>query len=194
MGYHRAGFEVVGVDLEPQPHFPFEFHQGDALTYPLEGFDAIHASPPCQAYTPLNALTGYKHTLDLVAPVRERLLASGVPFVIENVPGAPLVNYTLLCGTMFDLRVIRHRWFEVHPYPLLSPRSCCHSVPVAWRQVKAGFNQGLFVSVTGNRGSYVSSRAMDIDWMTGDELSQAIPPAYTEYIGRQLIAALENAA
>ena len=113
MGYYRAGFEVIGVDLQPQPRYPFEFHQADAMTYPLDGFDAIHASPPCQAYTVAqNATHNRGAHPDLVAPVRGMLLATGRPFVIENVVGAPLVEPITLCGSMFGLHVKRHRLFE----------------------------------------------------------------------------------
>jgi hypothetical protein len=114
VGYARAGFEVVGVDIEPQPNYPFEFHQADALEFCREHgheFDAIHASPPCQAYTPLRAVHG-KDYPDMLAATREALEATGLPWVIENVPGAPINSGIFLCGTMFDLRVYRHRWFE----------------------------------------------------------------------------------
>src|SRR5678815_3968779 len=103
MGYHRAGFEVVGVDIKPQPHYPFEFHQADAMTFPLEGFDAIHASPPCQAFCDLKDMHNAKQHDNLLTPIRKRLAESGVPYVIENVRGAPLDGKLRLCGSMFDL-------------------------------------------------------------------------------------------
>ena len=121
MGYHRAGFEVVGVDIKPQPHYPFEFHQADAMTYPLEGFDAIHASPPCQGYSPhvssessAWAGTRGKDEPRLIGAVRERLV--GHAYVIENVVGArrELRGPLLLCGTMFGLPIARHRLFEMN--------------------------------------------------------------------------------
>ena len=111
-GYAKAGFEVVGVDLHPQPRYPFEFHQADAMTFDLSGFDAIHASPPCQAYTVLGGREDLSHYPDLVDAVRERLQAAGVPWIIENVPGAPLRDPITLCGAMFGLRSYRHRLFE----------------------------------------------------------------------------------
>src|SRR5665213_3193952 len=117
VGYHRAGFEVVGVDIKPQPHYPFEFRQKDALWVlegeTMEGFDAIHASPPCQAYSKARKLQGLRHP-DLIASVRELLLAISLPYVIENVPGAPLRNPVLLCGEMFGLGVRRERLFETN--------------------------------------------------------------------------------
>src|SRR5574337_20985 len=112
MGYHRAGFDVVGVDINPQQRYPFEFHQADAMTFDLSGFDAIHASPPCQAYTVLGGREDLSHYPDLVDAVRERLQASGKPWIIENVPGAPLRDPITLCGAMFGLRRYRHRLFE----------------------------------------------------------------------------------
>jgi DNA (cytosine-5)-methyltransferase 1 len=120
-GYARAGFDVVGVDLNPQPRYPFEFHQADALTFPLDGFDAIHASPPCQAYSTMRrGLWKDREHPDLIAPIRDRLIGADVPYVIENVEGARrlLVNPVLLCGTMFGLgtkegnQLRRHRYFE----------------------------------------------------------------------------------
>ena len=108
MGYHRAGFDVVGVDINPQPNYPFEFHQGDALTYPLDGFDAVHASPPCQGYTALAAVHGNEWP-KLIDPIRDRLDAAGGPYAIENVQGPPPRRDLTLCGEMFDLAVIRHR-------------------------------------------------------------------------------------
>src|SRR3990167_5935443 len=123
MGYHRAGFEVVGVDHLPQKHFPFEFHQDDALEYLAKHgreFDVIHASPPCQHYSAMQHIKKNKHKWpDLVGPVREGLLVAGKPYVIENVVGAPLRVDLMLCGTMFGLGIIRHRIFESSaPMPL----------------------------------------------------------------------------
>lgn len=106
MGYHRAGFRVVGVDIEPQPHYPFEFHQADALTFPLDGFDAYHASPPCQRYSMITKLHGraiVESHPDLIDPTRYRLKSSGKPYIIENVPQAPLKDAVTLCGSMFNL-------------------------------------------------------------------------------------------
>lgn len=196
MGYARAGFEVVGVDIKPQPRYPFEFHLADALSYPLDGFDMIHASPPCQDYCTLHALYPDKEYPDLIAPVRERLLASERPWVMENVMTAPLHYGVMLCGTMFGLRAYRHRRFEtshllwqpMHPKHLLRT-----GAGKGQTQRKAHYLAGNFVTVTGNVGSY-AGEAMGIDWMTGAQLSQAIPPAYTEYLARQLLAVIDRAA
>lgn len=179
-GLRRAGFEVVGVDIDPQPDYPFEFHQADAMTFPLAGFDFIWASPPCQAYTLCQRIRGNEHP-DLVAPTRERLIASGTPWCIENVPGAPLINPIELCGTMFGLKTYRHRLFECS-YPIDAPP---HPDHVA-RNAKMGrpVRDGEFIQVVGNFSNVSFAReAMDIDWMPRDKLREAIPPAYAEYIG-----------
>lgn len=216
MGYSRAGFEVVGVDIKPQPRYPFEFHQGDALEYArLHGheFDAIHASPPCQAHSMmLHAFPQFrKNHVSLIEPTRDLLQAIGQPYVIENVPGAPLKNYIVLCGTMFGLvtpcgaRLIRHRWFETS-WMSMAPK-CDHG---GGHQSKAVTGQGApvggrrTITVTGHGGSRGTGRptftvqdarsAMGIDWTNRDELSQAIPPAYTEFIGKQLIQHLQERA
>ncbi len=177
MGYHRAGFEVVGVDIKPQPHYPFKFIQVDALTYPLDGFDAIHASPPCQAYSMMQNIC--KNSLnhpDLIKPIRETLIKTGVPYIIENVYKAPLMASMMLCGTMFGLKIIRHRYFECSPNIFSLMTFCDHSnVYDPWH--KDGTNQRVKLS-----------NAMGIGWfMTRPEVREAIPPAYTEWIGKQLI-------
>jgi hypothetical protein len=141
MGYHRAGFEVVGVDMEPQPRYPFEFHQADALTFPLGGFDVVAASPPCQIHTslkPLAKATAKRmlNYLDLIPPTRERLIAWGGPYVIENVPGSTLRGHFVLCGSSFGLRVRRHRWFESN-LPVLVP-PCAHNAYPKDRPVGLG--------------------------------------------------------
>jgi DNA (cytosine-5)-methyltransferase 1 len=210
MGYRLAGFDVVGVDIDPQPNYPFEFHQADAMTFPLDGFDAIHASPPCQAYSAgknmwKGRLPDDRHP-DLVAATRERLLAAGVPYVMENVEGAPLTNYIVLCGDMFGLGVRRHRLFETSFF-IWNPPACRSSHPDFVVSVFGGGalsrtpEGGTTVHGTGNfmqRRVHVphevAKRAMGIDWMTRDELSQAIPPAYTRFIGDQLLASLGVAA
>lgn len=195
VGYHRAGFEVVGVDINPQPHYPFEFHQADAMTYPLEGFDVIHASPPCQHYSACRAIYSCagKEYPDLVAPVRDRLIATGKPFVIENVEGAPLKNYMMLCGSMFEgLRVYRHRLFECNPFLVFPPATCSHhhKLPKQFGEYHS-LREDNFITCAGHNFKAEDGRiAMGIDWMTRDELAQAIPPAYTEWIGRQLMGAL----
>ena len=197
MGYHRAGFRVVGVDIEPQPHSPFEFVRADAMTFPLDGFDVVHASPPCQAYSSLrviNRRSPLEHP-DLIAPLRERLQQSGLIFVIENVPGAPLLSPVRLCGSIFGLRVRRHRLFESNVLVLSSP--CRHKEqgqPVA---VYGDHPESSAPRKTPGGGGFNRARtlteghqAMGIDWMGWRELTQAIPPAYTEWIGRQLMAVL----
>jgi len=177
MGYYLAGFRIVGVDIKPQPHYPFEFHQADALTYPLEGFDAYHASPPCQTYSMMQNIvkTKEKHP-DLVAPIRDSLMATGKPYVIENVYKAPLKGHLRLCGTSFGLRIIRHRYFECPWFRLELLPPCNHSkVYDPWHKDGVGQREKL-------------STAMGIDWfMTRPEVREAIPPAYTEYIGKYLL-------
>jgi DNA (cytosine-5)-methyltransferase 1 len=193
MGYHRAGFEVVGVDIKPQPHFPFRFIQADALRPPvrLEDFDVIHASPPCQFYSTTKSLHRAEYP-DLVGRVRDLLRATGRPYVIENVPGAPLLQQAsfavtdasraALCGSSFGLPIWRHRWFESN-IPLIGV-ACRHDLAP------------LPIDVTGTGGPGgrhrkpasldEARRALGIDWMTRPELSEAIPPAYTEWIGTQI--------
>jgi DNA (cytosine-5)-methyltransferase 1 len=186
MGLHQAGFDVTGVDIEPQPRYPFRFIQADALTFPLEGYDFAWASPMCQDHSKTRkilegkGLTG-KGGGDQIARIRERLIVSGLPYVIENVPGAPLINPITLCGTMFGLKVIRHRRFESN-FLILQPKCGRHGKTNSHR----GYSTGAeFVTVGGNNFRRVEgAAAMGIDWMkTRPELSQAIPPAYAKYIG-----------
>jgi DNA (cytosine-5)-methyltransferase 1 len=192
-GYYRAGFtEIVGVDIKPQPRYPFEFVQADALAYVAEHgheFDVIHASPPCQAYTQIRYVTGRQYP-ELIEPTREALCATGKPYVIENVPGAPLIaDMTVwLAGTMFGLKVFRWRGFESNVL-LLSPKAFPNArYGKACKQGRAPV-AGQFITVTGNfSGQDYARDAMGIDWMTRKELTQAIPPAYTECIGLQLLA------
>jgi DNA (cytosine-5)-methyltransferase 1 len=193
VGYHRAGFEVIGVDIKPQPRYPFEFHQGDAMSWPFDGYDAIHASPPCQKYSSL-ANMRFAHTgeyVDLYEPTRWRLNGLDVPWVLENVIGAPYRSGFVLCGSMFGLKVRRHRNFE-SSHALLLDRYCDH------------VGQGRPYGVYGHGGGGQMTRGhkgkpsefawlMDMDWATPQEIAQAIPPAYTEWIGAQLLAAVEAA-
>lgn len=203
MGYYRAGFDVVGVDIRPMPRYPFEFVQGDALEYAREHgakFDAIHASPPCQAYSRLKSLHA-KRYVDLVSITRDTLAKIGRPYVIENVVGAPLENPLMLCGTMFGLRVIRHRLFESNPQIYFSPMSCCHNGRASGnksfkRETGKHRTPRLkdfeFLTITGHDFIVSEARiALGIDWMSQKELSQAIPPAYTEYIGNYLLRAIQ---
>lgn len=197
VGYARAGFDVVGVDIAPQPRYPFEFHQADALMYPLDGFDVIHASPPCQAYSVTRSIHGREHP-DLLPAVRDRLVASGLSYVIENVVGAPLRGAVWLCGTEFNLRapcgawVRRHRGFESNVF-LLGAGGChCYG---KWTAYTTGHPPAETVKWKGwQMGRRDSAHAFGIDWMVGDELAQAIPPAYTEFIGAQLLDALAVAS
>lgn len=191
MGYHRAGFtDIVGVDIRPQPRYPFRFVQADALCPPvrLETFDAIHASPPCQAYSWSARRWRQIERADLLASTRAMLQAAGVPWVIENVIGAPLAKHVLLCGTHFGLEVLRHRRFESSELLFMPPR-CRHAGSV---------RTGEYVTVAGHGGDNQSGRgsrsakrrAMGIEWMNDVELNEAIPPAYTEFLGRQLLSIL----
>lgn len=193
MGYSRAGFGVVGVDLAPQPRYPFAFVRGDALNPPvrLEAFDAIHASPPCQGFTAYKRRPGHvAPRANLIPPIRALLEASGKPFVIENVPGAPVRGFTL-CGSSFGLDVRRHRLFETSPEILLAP-PCDHGWQSArFRQATNRATRRKTVEVGVWRIPLtVQRQAMGVDWMELEELSEAIPPAYTEWIGRQMIERL----
>lgn len=191
MGYDRAGFEVVGVDIAPQPRYPFEFHQADAMTFPVDEFDAIHASPPCQDHSALSAVVGKHGTGWMLAATRDRLRTANLPWVIENVPSAPMAPHVVLCGGMFGLRVYRHRRFELGGgWWAMTPGHPPHRVP-ADERLRIGWLAGHNVVVTGVGGSTAIARAaLGIDWMNRAELSQAIPPAYTQFIGEQLATAL----
>jgi DNA (cytosine-5)-methyltransferase 1 len=191
MGYYRAGFDVVGIDNRPQPRYPFEFIQADALDYlataDLSRYAAIHASPPCQKYSKARNLQGNEHP-DLIAPVRELLRASGKPYVIENVQGAPLLNPITLVGSMFGLRTMRPRLFECSfdvPFVLAPPAAAKHA------KMGRPPKEGEYVHAVGHMSDVAyCSKALGIDWMTQSELAQAIPPAYCEYIGERLMEAI----
>lgn len=207
MGYAQRGWEVVGVDFRPQPNYPFAFHLADALDFPLDGFDAVHASPPCQWSTVLSRSwnTDYGHR-NLIPETRDRLIASGLPFVIENVPGAFLRKPITLCGSSFGLRVRRHRLFESN-WPIEEP-PCSHE----WQDADRIYPQRIskkrgevrwtgVMQIHGTRQLHnayctsaeefrLASEAMEVDWMTKDELNQAIPPAYTRHIGGALLTLL----
>ncbi len=197
VGYHRAGFEVIGVDIKPQPNYPYLFVQADALTLSpefLAQFDAIHASPPCQSYSDLAKRNGNADSWPrLVEPIRDILISTGLPYIIENVEGAPLIDPVVLCGTMFTgLRVLRHRLFETN-FPLSAPPHGIHPKVHTFDKRKSHYGKTNdmvdFVQVTGGGNSSVAAArdAMGIEWMTKNELNEAIPPAYTEYIGEALI-------
>jgi DNA (cytosine-5)-methyltransferase 1 len=205
MGLHRAGFDVVGVDINPQPRYPFTFHQADALTFPLDGFDFIWASPPCQGYTAMRHAPGAKGAPLMIDAVRERM-PTCTPWVIENVEDASwaLRNPVTLCGSMFGLgaqgcRTQRHRLFEVGNFVLSQP-DCEHDErPVIGvyggharkRSARAGGRGTRDVWVGGHVAA--AREALGIDWMTLSEMSEAIPPAYAEYIGRAAIEAIVSA-
>lgn len=198
MGYHQAGFEVVGVDINPQPRYPFEFIQADCLALDpafVAGFDAIHASPPCQDFSPtrrINATEG-KHPR-LIEPTREMLRHSGHPYVIENVVGAPLVDPIILCGLMFGRPLYRHRKFECSFFVLEPghPRHHPRGATKASRGYSTIANGATIICCAGNNFRRVEgAAAMGIDWpTTRSEIAQAIPPAYTRFIGEQLMAHL----
>jgi DNA (cytosine-5)-methyltransferase 1 len=201
MGYWRAGFDVIGVDINPQPHYPFEFTQGDALDVlrrmrPDGPVVAIHASPPCQAKTKAQKIQKREHPR-LIAPTRDLLLEIGLPYVIENVvpdgdDDDPLLDPAMLCGSMFSLGTYRHRLFETN-FPLAVPGHPEHEL----KTTKMGRRPkpGEMMHVVGNfSGVEQARKAMGIDWMTRDGLRESIPPAYTEYIGKQLIDTLAVAA
>jgi DNA (cytosine-5)-methyltransferase 1 len=205
MGYHNAGFDVVGVDIEAQPRYPFEFHQGDALEYLREHgheFDAIHASPPCQAHSALKTSWNAREHLDLVPDTREALQSFDVPWVIENVEGAPLIDPIRLCGSMFGLgipgfQLRRHRLFELSPDLFILTPHCQHSGPVVGvygdhLRSRGHWRKGA--DFPGQDKVQLASEAMGADWMSWHGLSQSIPPAYTSFIGAQLLAAIEVAA
>ncbi|KAA0021818.1 DNA cytosine methyltransferase [Antrihabitans cavernicola] len=207
-GYDRAGFEVIGVDIIPQPNSPFEFHQADALDFlrwNWTRFDAVHASPPCQAYSAMKHMPDAKAHPELIEPTRELLTKLGLPWVIENVVGAPMAGSIVLCGSMFALNaqgfgLRRHRQFE-SSLPITAPRLCEHSLPTIgvygghvrcrsskfWRETGADF--------PGYDKKSLAYEAMGIGHkMTMNELSEAIPPAYTEHIGRQLLSGMAPAS
>lgn len=190
-GWHDAGFDVVGVDLHPQPHYPYEFHQADAFAYltaHAHEFDAVAAGWPCQAFTKAWKIRKNTHP-DLITPGRDAMNATGLPWVIENVPGAPLRDPVELCGCMFDgLNVYRERRFEtgggftLPPAPGHRP----HTEPIT--KMGRPPRPGERMHVVGNfSGAAAARTAMGIDWMTRDELREAIPPAYTTWIGTHLL-------
>lgn len=189
-GYQRAGFHVTGVDIAAQPRYAGDvFIREDALAFLREHggeFDAIHSSPPCQAHTNLRAMLKRDYP-ELIEPTRA-LLPESVPWVIENVVGAPLKDPITLCGASFpELWVYRHRLFESN-VALFEPPHMAHAEFVWQPDWGVPYDERYRVQVTGggNAPVWAKGRAMGIDWMLGRELNQAIPPAYAEFIGRQL--------
>lgn len=229
MGYHRAGYRVYGVDIIAQRRYPFAFHLGDALVVlrwlllgeavpfthrdgtvewlTLADFAAIHASPPCQAYSVIRHTHGNEHP-ELIAPTRELLIETGLPYIIENVEGAlpEMREPVLLCGSMFALKAIdidgirlalrRHRLFESNVF-LMSAGGCAHDSDMVGGVYGHGRSDRRTKPQAG-RGGYSPSKPvrealMGMDWATQHGLSQAIPPAYTEFLGHQLMASLAMA-
>jgi DNA (cytosine-5)-methyltransferase 1 len=202
-GYARAGFDVFGVDIERQPNFPFTFCRAEVVNYlnlmrgQLHRYQAIHASPPCQRYSSMTRRwSDATHHPDLVGPVRDLLIETGLPYVIENVAPAPLKDPVRLCGTMFGLGVFRHRLFETN-WDLGQPPHPDHDGRIG---------DGRYFTVTGHTGGSSTrdgwvggskqqwDKAMGIDWMLMRELAQAIPPAYTRFVGTSLMRHLREAA
>jgi DNA (cytosine-5)-methyltransferase 1 len=207
-GYADAGFSIIGVDKEPQKRYPYTFIQMDVFEYmqtfesahAVLKFSVIHASPPCQRYSVATKKKNRNEYPDFIPSVRNLLQKTGLPYVIENVSGAPLLSEktVTLCGVMFNLGVFRHRLFETN-FSLSSPSHIKHPGRIG---------DGKYFSVAGGTGRWKSwgsvhrniskgtitecKRAMGIDWMIRKELVQAIPPAYTEYIGRQLLNAING--
>lgn len=206
MGYHMAGFDVIGVDINPSPHYPFEFIQRDVMDlnprHIARSFAAVHASPPCQLYSVTNRshMGGRRPHLDLVRGARMLLEETGLPWIIENVPGAPLREPVVLCGSSFGLRVRRHRLFECS-FKVRDVPPCDHGwqdrhKPYQVKEYKNGLKikaSGV-VTVVGHGQNiankswiYSSSVAMGIDWMVTKDICQAIPPLYTRFLGKQLM-------
>lgn len=199
MGLHRAGYEVTGVDIAPQPHYPFpaRFIQADALNLDpawIAQFALVWASWPCQAFTTLRHEHADRSYPNLITPGRRLLEAVGRPWIMENVPGAPFMHGVMLCGTMFGLKVFRHRHFESsHLLPALAHRRHDGSTGTHRHPYSP---TGGYVQVTGTGGNFTLAEgraAMGIDWMAKAELAQAIPPTYSEYLGRAILPAVRAA-
>jgi DNA (cytosine-5)-methyltransferase 1 len=205
-GYALAGFEVVGVDLQPQPHYPYEHHVGDAMTWPLDGYDAIHASPPCQRWSMASTVNG-RPAVDLLTPMLARLQTVSVPWVVENVPGAPMPHSVEVCGAALGLVALdddgtflvlrRHRWF-VSSVVLLVPPCACRSMRRLGARVGGVYGSGgRSVRAQRKGGGGVAVGHMPAQALMGLDLpiralTQAIPPAYTQLLGDQLMAVLDG--
>jgi DNA (cytosine-5)-methyltransferase 1 len=190
VGYARAGFEVVGVDIAPQRNYPFEFHQADALEYIAahgHEFDAIHASPECEGYSHLTPKKYRANHPLQIGDVRALLQQAGKPYVIENVSNArhELHNPLMLCGSMFGLKIWRHRFFEVEPPILLAPASCYHN----FRPIPVNSSSGQRTANTAE-----CREGLDMPWASRDEIRKAIPPAYTAFLGAWLMAYVRECA
>lgn len=195
LGYEQAGFEVVGVDINPQPKYRGKFIQADAIEYlkaNWQNFDAVHASPPCQKYSlsSMQFRRAGKQYVDLVKPTRDALIETGLPHILENVPGSPLINPIVLCGSMFGIRTYRHRLFESN-ITLIAPRHPAHIAPNAkmGRPIKGN----EFIQYVGHfPGVKIVQEMTGLTWLGQAELAQSIPPQYTRYLGAQLISYLTN--
>lgn len=191
-GYELAGFDVTGVDIYAQPKYPGKFIRSEALTYlndHAQEYDAIHASPPCQVHSLLNNITHYALQLDYIRPTRDALRKLNKPYIIENVERAPLFAPILLCGAMFGLRTYRHRIFECS-FPIVTPKHPRHAYKIARAGRPPKDNE--YVSLVGNFSNIPLGREiMQMPWASRYGLAQAVPPAYTRYIGAKLHAHLE---
>lgn len=217
MGYHRAGFDVVGVDIKPQPRYPFEFRRSDARLlmddlldgrdHPAVGsglrlsyFAAIHASPPCQDHSPLSGIAGKHGTGWLLAATIERLRRSGLPFVVENVPGAPMSGAFTLCGRSLGIaRLRRHRLFLTNFPMLVPPCGCSRRVQPIGIYGDLGRNDRVVRNSKDGlprlrAGVQTARDLLDCPWMDAHELTQAVPPAYTQLVGEQLLQLLQHLA
>lgn len=206
MGYHRAGFDVVGVDIEDRPAYPFEFHQADAMTFPLDGFDVLTGSPPCTGHSTMASVGGFRGTHGTEWMLRatvDRFAAAGVPYVVENVAGADMVGLTL-CGSEFGLvdgpyLLRRHRRFAANVLLMGAGGCTCHGRRIAGVYGDLSRNDRAATSRRRRDGRphgdtragiERARRLMQMPWATPYGLTQAVPPAYTEHIGRQLLAHL----
>lgn len=200
MGYHQAGFDVVGVDIKRRANYPFQMIEADVRGLSLDflrTFDAIHASPPCQAHTSMKTMPDSRPHVDLVPETRALLKASGKPYVIENVVGAPLIEPVRFCGSMFGLgakgaQLRRHRDFETN-WLLMSPGTCQHSTPTIGIYGEGCRDSRRKHDKTIPEFTVVDGReAMEMPWATLAELCEAIPPAYTRFIGAQLLPLVQS--
>ncbi|MFF4644710.1 DNA cytosine methyltransferase [Streptomyces sp. NPDC001389] len=198
MGYHRAGFDVTGVDKDAQTRYPLSFHQDDAIAFIHKfgaDFDFIHASPPCQRYSRAQKIQGRQHP-DLIAPVREALEATGRPWVIENVVEAAteLRNPVVMCAAVFGMRTYRHRLFETGGgFTLTPPAHQAHTAPLT--KMGRPLREGDWYHAVGNFSNVPYVRAdMGVPWMNRDGIRECIPPAYAQWIGRQAFAHLTAGA
>lgn len=188
-GLDAAGFQVVGIDIVPQPNYPFPFIRADAITTLPAGFDFVWASPPCQAHTLAQRIQGRDHP-DLIEPTRAMLRASGIPYVIENVVGAPLDNPIMLCGSMFGLQTYRHRLFECS-FAIDPPHHPDHTAPI--RKMGRPVREGEMMHIVGNFSGVQKARdIMGAQWMNRDGLREAIPPAFAKYIGQAALSQIQS--